>query len=105
MREVGPAFPLRSLWGFHMLIVVALTAVLVVAIATTPPDSGANIGAGLIGVALLALGLPWSLPVLLEPYRFDGLSDATHFVIAFGPAFLNVALHAAVLVCAGRRDE
>lgn len=113
MRDEGPegqsagaprrALRIRSLWGLHLLVVVALTALFGVLVATTPPDAGANIGAGLVGLPLLLLGLPWSLPELIDPYRFDDVSDVAHYVISFGPAFANVALHAAVLVLTSRR--
>lgn len=79
----------------HLAVVVGLTAAFIILIVATPPNTGANIGAGLVGLALLIpLGLPWSLPALVNPYFFDHWSDAARAVLDFGPAYLNVVLHA-----------
>lgn len=37
---------------------------------TPRPDQGANIGAGLLLLPLLGLGIPWSVPFLIDQYRF-----------------------------------
>ncbi len=79
----------------HLLLVSGLTVVYVVLILSEPPDAGANIGAGLVAIPLLVpLGVPWSLPFFVNPYRFDGWSDTSRSVVMFGPAYFNVALHA-----------
>ena len=72
---------------------------------STTPQQGANIGAGLVALPLLAAGLPWSVPFLVDPYRFDGVPQSAWYVVALGPAVLNVALHAVVMaVVRSRRD-
>jgi hypothetical protein len=48
----------------------------------------------------LALGLPWSFPFFINPYRFDGLTERNWYVVALGPAVLNVVLHGVALVVA-----
>lgn len=79
----------------HALVVAALTAAFFILVVTTPPNTGANIGAGLVGLPLLVpLGLPWSVPTLVDPYARDDLSDAARAALDFGPAYLNLALHA-----------
>jgi hypothetical protein len=45
---------------------------------------------------------PWSLPSIIDPYQFDGLSAVPWTIVSFGPAMLNVLLHGAVLLAAGR---
>jgi hypothetical protein len=71
---------------------------------STPPDAGANIGAGIVGIPLLALGLPWTLPWLVDPYAFDGLSNLVHDAWLLGSAALNVLVHAAVARIRARRS-
>lgn len=63
----------RALLVAHALIVVTLTALSVVLEASTAADTGANIGAGLVALPLLLLRLPWSMPFVINPYRFDDL--------------------------------
>ena len=87
----------------HLAVVMGLLSLFAVLVAATPPDAGANIGAGIVGLPLLALGMPWSLPILIDPYRFDQWSDAAHYVLWFGPALLNVALHAVAVAVWNRR--
>ncbi len=84
----------RALLIAHALIVLSLTALFVVLEASTPLDTGANIGAGLVALPLLLLGLPWSMPFVINPYRFDDLETVAWHLVAFGPAALNVVLHA-----------
>lgn len=79
----------------HLFVVAALTVGFALLILSTPPNTGANIGAGLVAMPLLIpLGLPWSLPFFVNPYDFDDWSPASRAVVMFGPAYLNVALHA-----------
>lgn len=78
----------------HLVVVVVLTVAFVTLLAMTPPDTGAPIGAGLVALPLLfPLGLPWSLPFLVNPYYFDHTSGPARAVAMWGPAYLNVALH------------
>ncbi len=89
---------------FHAALVLVLTVSFFVLVATTAPEDGFNFAAGLIGFILMALGLPWSVPVLaMDPYRWDGLPLAVHAGINFGPAFLNVVLHGLVLLVVSRK--
>ena len=87
----------------HATSVALLTVAFLLMSAAGGADGGANIGAGLVASPLLPLGLPWSLPFIADPYRFDGLSPALWFAVAFGPAWLNVALHGLFFGLAGRR--
>jgi hypothetical protein len=81
----------------HAAVVVVLTvAVLILAVATGDGSNDPNIGLGLLMLPLAALGLPWSLLFLIDPYRFDGAPDAVRFAVGVAPAFLNVVLHAVV---------
>jgi hypothetical protein len=81
----------------HAAVVVGLTlAVIVFAAVTHDEGGGANIGLGLLMLPLVALGLPWSLVYLLDPYAYDGAPDAVRYAVGFAPAYLNVALHAAL---------
>ena len=89
----------------HAAIVAALTTVCVALFESTPPEQGANIGAGILAMPLLAWGLPWSLPHLIDPYRFDGLSAFSWYVVVFGPAVLNVALHGVVMAVVRTRRK
>lgn len=74
----------------HGIVVLALLLLYVIATATHPgPD--ANIGAGLVGLVLLVLGLPWTFPFLAGN---PGPGGALGLVLRLGPAVLNVGLHA-----------
>lgn len=84
----------RALVVAHALMVLSLTALFVVMEASTPLDTGANIGAGLVALPLLLLGLPWSMPFVINPYRFDDVETVAWHLAAFGSAALNVVLHA-----------
>jgi hypothetical protein len=90
-------------WVAHAAVVVGLTGAFAALTLATPPEAGANIGAGLIALPLLPLGLPWSLPALVDPYQFDGLGAVAWSVVTFGPAWLNVVLHGAVVAVLRRR--
>ncbi len=93
------------LFRVHAIGASGLTALVVVLLVTTPADGGANIGAGLLGLPLLPLGLPWSLLHILNPYRFDDLGDVAWLVVVFAPAMINVGIHAAVLVIVSRNRK
>lgn len=89
----------------HATIVTALITVFLLLMAASSPEQGANIGAGLVALPVLVMGLPWSLPFLMDPYQFDGLSRPAWLVVAFGPAVLNVALHGVVVTFVRRRRK
>ncbi|MGH8794258.1 MAG: hypothetical protein ACRDXX_16625 [Stackebrandtia sp.] len=98
-RRIAPVW--TWLLAAHALSVLLLWAVFLIMTATTPPDAGANIGAGLVGLVLVGLGLPWSIPAFLEVYS---LKDAALYLFMLGPSVLNVVVHAAVyLAVTGRR--
>jgi hypothetical protein len=78
---------------WHGAAVVVLAAVFLAMDLSTPPDAGANIGAGLVGLPLIAMGLPWTLPWLADPYGCDGLSELARYVWLLSAAVLNVLLH------------
>ena len=88
----------RPAWSvrLHAGLVGALLALFTALWLSAPPweGGGANIGAGLAGLPLLGLGLPWTYPYLAATYAFDDLSDVLWYLVVLGPAPLNVALHA-----------
>lgn len=88
-----PGLVRRSLLGLHALVVLLLI-VLFYAVSATGPETDANIGAGIIGLALLAWGLPWTMLIwLIEPHTYDGFSTTVRGLIDFGPAVINVVIH------------
>lgn len=99
----------RGVWPWlfigHAMMVAALTALFLVLHRSTSPEEGANIGAGIVALPLLALGLPWSFLFLTNPYRFDGVTERTWYVVALGPAVLNVALHGVVVAAVRTRRK
>ncbi|MEV0733187.1 hypothetical protein [Polymorphospora sp. NPDC050346] len=85
----------------HAAVVLVLVLAFVVIDANSGPD--ANIGAGLVGLPLLALGVPWSLFYFADPYAFDDVAAPLRLLAIAGPAVLNVVLHALVWWLVGRR--
>ncbi|MEV0397377.1 hypothetical protein [Polymorphospora rubra] len=85
----------------HAAVVLVLALAFLVLDANSGPD--ANIGAGLVGLPLLALGLPWSLFYFADPYAFGDVAAAVRLLAIVGPAVLNVVLHALVWWLVGRR--
>jgi hypothetical protein len=83
----------------HAIVVAAFLVLYVLATALhTGPD--ANIGAGLVGLVLLVLGLPWTIPYLAgDPGPGGGIG----LVLRLGPAVINVALHALLRLVLRRR--
>jgi hypothetical protein len=78
--------------GVHALVTVpAMVAFLAIG-----PTVDANIGKGLLGIYLLVLGLPWSLPLSLFGSS-DGLSALTSDPVLLGAVSLNLAVHAVVV--------
>ncbi len=53
----------------HLAVVMGLLSLFAVLVAATPPDAGANIGAGIVGLPLLALGY-----AVVSAYRHRPLS-------------------------------
>ncbi len=79
----------RVILTVHRAVVLVLI-VLYVVLTQTHPGPDANIGAGMVGLALLVLGLPWTAPFLAGAAGPDGTLG---IVLRLGPAVLNVALH------------
>lgn len=102
MSAQGVSRVWRRLLVAHAALVVALTTLFFVAVLATPPEDGANIGAGIVALPLLPLGLPWAWPAMSDPYQFDGLSPFSWSLVTFGPAWLNVLLHVAVFLVVSR---
>jgi hypothetical protein len=87
----------------HAAVVVLLTGLYVLVLLTTGPEEGVNFGIVFVLLPMAALGLPWSVPMLVgDPYRFDGLSDVESAALSLGPGYLNLVLHALVFLVAGR---
>ena len=84
----------------HLLLVLGLSVYLFLVIISYDDGYGShfdgNIGAGLVALPLLALGLPWSLAI-----SDVGGSVAARMLFVVTPALLNVGIHAWV---AGRRS-
>jgi hypothetical protein len=83
----------------HGLVVAFLLAMFAYGVATdTGPD--ANIGLGILGMSVTALGVPWTAPAFAAPDLYDGLSDQVRYALLLGPAVLNIGIHALIV---GRR--
>ena len=95
-----PSYLLRA----HAIIVVVPLVIFAVLWALDPPGSGegANIGAGIAGLPLIALGLPWSAIGMAafdasgptRSFAHDGLLIAIYLASGLAGAPLNVILHA-----------
>ena len=86
--------PLRNGWFLAHAIVVGVL-VLLFGLAVLGSDGTANIGAGIVLLPILALGLPWTLPIWLDTSWVDPLPGPVWTLVNLGPAILNVLLHAA----------
>lgn len=85
----------RVLLIVHIAVVAALMVALAVMTAGHDgPD--ANIGAGLVLLPLIALGLPWSLVFFFDPYSFDDAPTAVYVLASIAPAVVNIVLHWAI---------
>lgn len=90
------------LFGVHAALVLGLLLLFVLVAELANPTGGANIGAGILLLPLLPLGLPWSLPVIVDPYRFDPAAESLVYTMYMGPALLNVVLHGLLLLSYSR---
>lgn len=109
-REMTSDNKLPPVWSWgvaiHAILVAALLALFTILMLTTPPGTGANIGAGMVGLVVMALGLPWTLPVFWDLGQVSDLPTVLDYLVKLGPAVLNVAIHAgirSVFVFAERR--
>lgn len=81
----------------HAGLVLGLTLLFLIVADLGHAPSGVNLGAGLLLLPLLPLGLPWSLPMITDPYRFDPAAETLAHALILAPAVLNVALHGLAL--------
>jgi hypothetical protein len=97
MPAEGPTRP-PARWPLylHAAVVAVPLAAFAVLVALHDPADGANIGAGLVLLPLLVLGLPWSLPALADLSVLGAVPEVVRYLLHLGPAVLNVALHALV---------
>jgi hypothetical protein len=89
-----------------LIVHVALVAILAVVLAVVTgshdtPD--ANIGAGLVLLPLIALGLPWSLLYFVLPISLDDASTLVYVLASIAPAVLNIVVVQLVLRWRRRR--
>ena len=78
----------------HAAVVGVLLALFTVARLSSGAADGADVGAGLAGLPLLALGFPWTLLLFVDPARLYDLPTTVWYLVTLGPAVLNVILHA-----------
>ncbi|MCQ4120715.1 hypothetical protein [Rhodococcus tibetensis] len=86
-----------AIFAAHAGLVLGLTLLFLIVADLGHGSAGVNLGAGLLLLPLLPLGLPWSVPMITEPYRFDPAAETLAHALSFAPADLNVALHGLVL--------
>ena len=90
----------------HAAVVVVCTLAFWLIVVATPPEAGFNFGVIFVALPLMALGLPWTMFSLVDPYQLDGLPVLLRSVLEFGPAYLNVAIHGALVwLISGRRGQ
>lgn len=77
----------------HAILVAAPLVLFTFLILTAP---GPNIGAGLVGSVVMALGLPWTLPVFWNIDQVNALPIEIDYLVKLGPAVLNVAIHVGI---------
>ena len=71
------------------------------------PSDGKAIGVGGIATPILPLGLPWSIPAMvdMDPTWLAYRAEPAPSLYFLGPAVLNVVLHLAYRVHRRRREE
>lgn len=97
----------RTAWQWllliHVLVVGLLTLLSVGALVAGYPNEDANIGAGLAALPLIPLGMPWWLVVLVpgstgisddDPWPWPWWTSVLHYAYLYGPAWINVGIHA-----------
>ncbi|WP_459643334.1 hypothetical protein [Kineococcus sp. NUM-3379] len=89
-------------WVFaaHAVLVLGLLTL----VGAPGAGAGAGHGSGLAALPLLLLGLPGSLPAVVDPYPLGQAPPSARDVVLYGPAVLNVLLHGLVLVVVRRRS-
>ena len=76
----------------HVAVVAILAVLLAVVVAGHGDAPDANIGAGLVLLPLIALGLPWSLLYFALPISLDDASTLVYVLVSVAPAALNVVV-------------
>lgn len=84
-----------KLLALHVVVVLALLVGYYAIDIGIDPEDGTNAGKGLPALLLIAPGLPWSLVVWSETWGTEAPADLRFQLSAFGPAVINVLLHAA----------
>jgi len=114
-RVIARRWYFSPLLVIHAAVVVGLTALTLTMLLTTDPDDGANIGAGILTLPLVPMGLPWSLlnvydkfvspvlPMSAHDYPYPWWTQLVEFAALYGPALLNVVLHAVLVRHLARR--
>ncbi|SDS20073.1 hypothetical protein [Actinoplanes derwentensis] len=86
----------RKLWALVAAQAVVLLPLIYLwigpASAAAATDPRPNLGAGLVGMALMVLGLPWSVFVCLLDNRYGLFDSGARDLFVIGPAVLNMAL-------------
>ena len=98
-------------WVFVVHAVLVLGLLTLVGAPGAPDGTGAGHAGGpaaehagdLAALPLLLLGLPGSLPAVVDPYPLGQAPPSARDVVLYGPAVLNVLLHGLVLVVVRRR--
>lgn len=92
---MNPKWQRRIAVPAHICLVAFLGVLLVAVEAGHKPEDGANIGAGLVALPLLGLGLPWSLAteIIANASGGSGLPPGVPLLLVVGPAALNVGVH------------
>ena len=89
----GQRSPLRRV-AVHAAVVAVLLLLVTAARLAGGAADGADVGAGLAALPLLALGFPWTLLLFVDPARSYDLPTAAWYLVTLGPAVLDVVLHA-----------
>lgn len=98
-----PRTALGRAWRDPVLLthafIVAVVLVVLVLTATVGATEDANIGAGIMGLLLGILGLPWSLPALVV----DGTGNVVAVMTV--AALINLGIHAGIRTSRQRADR
>ncbi|GAA1596291.1 hypothetical protein [Actinoplanes couchii] len=96
----------RKLWALVTAQAVLLLPLIYLwfgpASAAAAADPRPNLGAGLVGMALMVLGMPWSVFVCLLDNRYGLFDSGARDLFVLGPAVLNLALTASGVWWTGR---
>jgi len=87
----------RRLFLIVHVAIVAILAVVLAVVTGSHDTPDANIGAGLVLLPLIALGLPWSLLYFVLPIELDDASTLVYVLASIAPAVLNIVVVQLVL--------